>query len=191
MTTHPNPRNEPPSAQEIRSILAGVSRNPAHRDLYDLALIVATTGIRPGELYHLKWTEVDLDARSLQVLSSKSAVSRRVPFGPTVLERLIQRHAPLADTRFLLGARPDSLLRAATSRIGTASETTCGRRISLHRIRSFFFLQWVSLGGDSAALAQIAGWSMARHVSFKVFGNPGESAAAADLQEQIEKLVTS
>jgi len=82
-------RLNPPSSSEIRALLSGSRNSRANSTYYDVILIVATTGIKPGEFRQLKWLSIHDDRYFL--VSFKFGRERIVPFGPIVLKRLIER----------------------------------------------------------------------------------------------------
>jgi integrase len=184
-------RPAPPSVSEIRALLADTAATTTERNLHDVILIIATTGLRPGELAWTKWADIDFGRRRLRIRTKSSAGNRLVPFCPGVLERLIERRKQFPGAEYVLGAQPQNSLRLVSRQLRKTFEATCGLRINLHWIRHFFFTQWLNFGGDYSSLARVAGWSLSRvFPSVKVIGKY-ESDLGAVIQEQIEKSITS
>jgi integrase len=184
-------RPNPPSASEIRLLLAETPKTTADHDLHDVVLIVAGAGLRAGELRLAKWADMDFRRRCLRVRSKNSAGNRVVPFGPTVLARLIERHRQLPRAEFVLGAQPDNCLRQVSHQLRKASEAKFGRRINLHSIRHFFAAEWIQLGGQLESLARVAGWALPRVFPCLEFVTRQEPGLETVIQEQIEKSITS
>lgn len=65
-TTTPEEEREPMSPEEIKKFLSAVS---GHKD-EALYLLAVSTGLRRGELFGLKWTDLDLGARRYKVQRS-------------------------------------------------------------------------------------------------------------------------
>jgi len=61
---------------------AGQTRNPWLRPLITVAV---NTGLRRGELFNLRWADVDLERRILTLQETKDGTTARVPFNDEVL----------------------------------------------------------------------------------------------------------
>lgn len=59
-----------PTAPELREVLAGAARRDA--EVADAALVLASTGLRKGELLALRWTDIDLDSAEVHISASIS-----------------------------------------------------------------------------------------------------------------------
>ncbi|MHB1534119.1 MAG: tyrosine-type recombinase/integrase [Acidimicrobiales bacterium] len=59
-----------PTAPELREVLAGAARRDA--EVADAALVLASTGLRKGELLALRWTDIDLDSAEMHISASIS-----------------------------------------------------------------------------------------------------------------------
>lgn len=124
---------------EARRFLDAV-RNNRHQALYTLAL---TTGLRPEELYGVRWKDIDLDAGRLtvnQVLSKtrrrKGEQVDRFQFGPPKTEKsrrtidfpafvhdlLVEERSLITEARALAGARWEDNGLVFPSEIGTPLE---------------------------------------------------------------------
>jgi integrase len=124
---------------EVREFLDAVGGD-RHATLYNLAV---TTGLRPEELYGLRWKDVDIDARRLtvnQVLSKtrrkKGEEVARFQFGPPKTEKsrrtidfpefvgtmLTEERRLVIATRALAGDRWDENSLVFPSEIGTPLE---------------------------------------------------------------------
>lgn len=184
-------RPAPPSASEIRALLADTSKTATDRNLHDALLIIASTGLRPRELAQMKWADIDFGRRCLRVGTKTSTGTRLVPFGPSVLKRLTEHHEQSPGAECVFGTQPENSLRRVSSQLRNVSESQFERRINLHSLRHFFFARWMALGGQPELLARVAGCSLARLHSFRAFGCRYESGLAAVIQEQIEKSITA
>jgi integrase len=124
---------------EARTFLDSVQGH-RHETLYSLAV---TTGLRPEEMYGLRWRDVDIEARRLtvnQVLSKtrrkKGEQTARFQFGPPKTEKsrrtidfpefvaklLEKEHRRLAQTRALAGAQWKDSGLVFPSAVGTPLE---------------------------------------------------------------------
>ena len=64
----------PPTAQEVRELLAAAAAEP-DLDLY--LRLAATTGLRPGELCALRWVDLDLEAAEVRISGSATSSATR------------------------------------------------------------------------------------------------------------------
>jgi integrase len=104
-------------AEEER-LLAACTGKRAH--LRPLIVVAVDTGCRRGELFALRWTDVDLPGRRLRVLAENSKTQR---------ERFVPLTARAADELRGLssrpGATPDALVFGMTSTVKTAWKSAC------------------------------------------------------------------
>jgi integrase len=124
---------------EARTFLNAV-QGDRHETLYSLAI---TTGLRPEEIYGLRWSDVNIDARRLtvnQVLSKtrrkKGEKTARFQFGPPKTEKsrrtidfpefvaklLEKEHSRIVETRRLAGAQWKDSSLVFPSAVGTPLE---------------------------------------------------------------------
>ena len=99
---HAHPRPQTAKSQpflfnssEIRQLLEGAARlpdNPRSRlrgPTYEMIFaLLATLGLRIGEVARLQCGDVDLDRELLQIRNTKFGKSRQIPFGPRLSRRL-------------------------------------------------------------------------------------------------------
>lgn len=84
------------SKEQVHTLLAATSGTNLHGPL----LVALTTGLRPGELLNLRWSDLDLDSSepSLTVLESKTERGRRtVRLVPAAVDALKTQRQELAD----------------------------------------------------------------------------------------------
>ena len=87
--------------------LLAVTRRSTQERMYLLVLMALTTGMRKGELLGLRWSDVDLKARTAYLGHTKNGKPRYVPLTPAVVEELMKfRDAPTA--RVFPCGNPDS-----------------------------------------------------------------------------------
>jgi integrase len=102
------------SADEMKEFLA---YDPAHR-LHALWTVAAYTGVRPGELLALQWSDLDLDGEEAKVHVRRSLVrvgkdlyfagckagsARPIPLAPAVVEALRRHRTRQLEERLKLG----------------------------------------------------------------------------------------
>jgi integrase len=71
------------------------------RDPHEAVTIISNTGIRAGELYSLRWADVDVRRRKL-VVNANSFYERSVPFGPKTPQILELRREREPEAEYVL-----------------------------------------------------------------------------------------
>ena len=161
-----------------------------YNDRRDLAIVwvLATTGIRAGELVGMTLDDVDLDARTISVVG-KGNRARSVAIGDqTVLaldryQRARGKHPKHAVTAYWLGPKggiTDSGLRQIVQRCGEAAGIT---DLHPHRFRHTFAHRWLSKGGTEGGLQSAAGWR-----SPQMLARYGASAKAERARDEAARL---
>jgi integrase len=75
-------------SDDERAALLEACRKSEYRPLYLIVLFALTTGMRRGELFGLRWSDVDLDRRVAILHNTKNGDRRSVPVVPEVAEML-------------------------------------------------------------------------------------------------------
>jgi len=174
----------PVSLREFQQLLAAVGNDAVANNLRQIAAIVFYTGIRPGELKSLTWSNVDMEKCSMRV-GSKSGKQRTVPFGHEVLQILVDRAKANAGAQYVLGKSPSAILHRISRRVQALPRTTDGRKLTLYSLRHSFALRWVNAGGSLVALMVMMGFS--GHHPLKTFLSQVQAfVGAARFQSQLE-----
>ena len=79
------------SEEEARIILDELKKRD--KDLHDIALMSLLCGMREGEILNLKWSDIDMSEKRIQILNTKSYKTRHAWFGPEIEEFLKERLA--------------------------------------------------------------------------------------------------
>ena len=190
----PQPKQTVLNAKEVQKLLYE-AKSSNHR-FYPIWATALFTGMRSGELYALKWTDIDFENRRIYVTRSWN---NKAGYGPTKSQR--NRVVPISDnlkkllSEFALtkGERPPgedfvlphlqewtdgeqaAVLRRFCDRIGITS-------VKFHDLRATFITQLLLKG---APLAQVM--SMAGHTELKTT-NGYLRVAGTDLDGATERL---
>lgn len=78
-------------SDEERARLLDACRRSEYRPLYLIVLFALTTGMRRGELFGLRWHDIDLERRIAILHNTKNKDRRSVPIVPEVAE-LLREH---------------------------------------------------------------------------------------------------
>lgn len=84
-----------PTAVEVREVLAAAARRDS--EVTDAALVLASTGVRKGELLAVRWMDVDLDAAEMHISASISDGGPKVGVIRKSTKRSDWRDVPLTS----------------------------------------------------------------------------------------------
>lgn len=143
------------SREEVISLINGTYSNSGEsfRDLRELIGLISNSGMRPGELARLKWSDVDFVGGFITVKHTKTGVLRNIPLGSSFAFIVRKRHARLHGTEFVLGTEPETLLRRTTKQLRVLSERVLGRPVQLRDFLFRFYWRWIQEGSNSPTLA--------------------------------------
>jgi len=166
------------SHDEVRALLTAAARRAESRDLDDrlLEVCVATalhTGLRKGELFGLRWTDLDLNTRRLDVMRS----GEKLPKGgkprhlrlPSALIPILQEWRQRCPR-----TKEGLVFPVGTGRMGRHGEMLDLERVleqagcpplerAWHALRHTFASHYIMSGGNILALQKILGHSNIKH----------------------------
>lgn len=177
-------RRHAPTAEEFERLRAACTTP-------DDALVVEVlyfTGLRVSELLALRWQDVDLERRRLEVLRGKGGTFRVVPFPPRVQALLVAtRRAPAAPVvTSAWDARRPRAVRVVQDRLKTLGRAA-GLRYVLtpHVLRHGFARMCKVAGLRTETIARLMGHADTRPV-VAIYGWLDED----DLQREYDRYVT-
>ncbi len=138
----------------------------ARRDTAILRVFL-DTGCRLSEVTNLRFSNVDIDNQTIEVVGKGNRV-RRVTFGAKTAKALDQYHRALERERPERLEDPDGWLwvgrqgRMSTSGLTDVLHRMCDDaevpRLHWHQLRHTFAHQWLAEGGNEGDLMSLAGW---------------------------------
>jgi integrase len=148
------------SAEEEAYLFQGLSGNELVTDIVTLAL---HTGLRRGEIFNLRWFDIDFARRFIQVQESKSGKKRLVPMNETVLGMLGQmtKTSELVFPSPKTGDKLDNVRRS----FKRAVEGAGIKDFHFHDLRHTFATRMADKGADPFTLMKILGHSDIRMTS--------------------------
>ncbi len=165
----PDAEKEPEilSTQDIQKLLyiAMEERHP-WRHIWAFALL---TGMRSGELYALKWGDVDFEHRLIRVSrsyqprtkvmkSTKAGYWRDIPINDQLM-RVIDDLRPItAETGFVLPRKSDWEKGEQARILRSFCEAHKIKSVKFHTLRACFATQLLSRGVEPAKVMKVAGW---------------------------------
>jgi site-specific recombinase XerD len=155
------------SDEELRRLIKACG-GKEFRDRRDEALVrlMATTGMRAGEVCGLRIEDVDLNRGLVTVIRGKGGKGRVAPFGPDTaraIDRYIRQRRThrLSDTPPLwLGDRGAGLGYSGLDKtLKWRAELAGLKNFHLHLLRHTAASRWLARGGSEGGLMAVAGWS--------------------------------
>ena len=169
------------SDEEYRRILSWLRRPPdaddatrrqnqqnAFRGRVRVAAILEfamNTGMRPKEIYALRWTDVDWEGQQIRVHGTKTDAVRYVPMTSQIVAvlRAEQEHVAGRDFVFTKGGRPTPkiyrILREATEAVGIDYGRNVPDGLELYCARHTFTTRLLQAGLDLRTVGSITGHS--------------------------------
>jgi integrase len=183
-----NARREPAclSGDRVNSMLTYLNGGDVDPTVLEVVTIVLNTGVRPGELCQMRWSDVDLEDRHMMVKSSKSGGLRKVPFGLKTLAVLQSRASRQSSEEFVLGASPARVFRKVTIAL-RRMPTSAGTHVTFQAIRNTFAARWFLFGGVPHAFQLITGIRVGSPIR-SLLPRDGLYEVAAIFQERLEQL---
>lgn len=132
--------------------------------LRPIILMALKTGMRQGEIFNLKWKEVDLAQGTISVTHTKSKKLRQIPIHPELAEAL--RVLP-SKSAYVFGdnagnkRNPEGMIRATFEKI---TDDLGLSDLTFHGLRHNFASELVSKGADLRTVQEYLGHSSLRMV---------------------------
>jgi integrase len=83
------PRDRRPTPEELDRLLSGCDRRRSPL-LSSVILFAVETGMRRGELVATRWSDVDLEGRTLHILMAKNGHARTIPLTSAAVDILLE-----------------------------------------------------------------------------------------------------
>lgn len=87
------------SENEVERLLASCKESK-NKHLYDIVLLALCTGMRKGEIAHLKWSDIDFEGEVIKLEHTKNGDKRYVPLKNPILSLLKQKAIKSSTTPF-------------------------------------------------------------------------------------------
>lgn len=149
-----NQRTRVLSAEDERELFSALGDNGLVKNIVSLAL---HTGMRRGEIFNLKWFDVDFNRGLIQVMESKSGKKRIVPMNATI-RTMLDRLPGKAEFVFpspKTGGRLDNIKRSFRRAVEAAGISD----FRFHDLRHTAATRMADAGADAFTLASILGHS--------------------------------
>jgi integrase len=120
-----------------------------------IIITALATGLRRGELFALRWKDIDFDRRLIIVRISKSGKSRKVPFGPAVAATLDA--LPRCSEFVFPGQKKGRPLQSIYDSFHNACVAAQIEDLRFHDLRHSYASGLIEAGVDIATVSRILG----------------------------------
>jgi integrase len=145
------------SKDQLRQILSISQVDPRLRDLHEIASFISFTGIRPGELQNLCWSNVDVHKNRAFVTSNKVG-GHYLAFGAKALQILEARRGREAEANYVLGASARMLLNRISRQLSAVGNRIGTSPVSLSVLRKTFIFRLLHSGADVRSVMILCGY---------------------------------
>jgi len=145
--------------QDVKKIVrASLPRGPAKNFRNQVLLrTLLATGIRRAELANLEVEDIDWEERLIYVRKGKGGKGRIVFVDPETLN-LLKRHVDGRTSGSVFGISAHRIYCIVKS-MARAAGVRNAEKISPHKLRHTFAIQWIQRGGDIESLRRLLGHS--------------------------------
>lgn len=154
-----NTRERVLTAEECAALLSAL--RPVSEVAWSLALVSLNTGARRGELFSLRWRDVDFDQGVIRFLETKNGRTRRIPINETVRACLagIERRSDWVFAQRDGSQRIDAppVLKDAMDRLFNADVTDRRHRTTFHTLRHTAASRLVAAGVPLNVVQELLG----------------------------------
>jgi integrase len=194
--------------QEYQAIMAQLTRPPDEKDAarkqnrrnaHEGRLRVAAvfkfamnTGMRPKEIFHLQWADIDSDNRRIRVYASKTDANRYVPLTQTVQEVLESQRKYKEKRGFIFteagipSPKFYRIIRTAVEAAGIVYGKNAKKGLVLYCARHTFTTRLLQRGIDLRTVGDITGHTDRELVLHYSHVTPESTSRAAAVMDEIE-----
>lgn len=150
--------------------------------LKEMIIIALNTGMRRGEIFNLRWKDIDFNSQTLTVKKSKSGKSREIPLNPRsfhVLQEL--RKQKNSSSYVFSNPKTEKPYDNVWKSFKTASKKAGVDNLRFHDLRHTFASRLVARGADIGTVRELAGHSSITMTQRYVHSNLEAKKKAVDL----------
>lgn len=153
-------RNIVLTSQQVSTVLDTTANQPRYRDLHDAVKLMLRSGIRPGELAGLRWTDFQFGLRVMRIKDHKTGLVHGTILNPDTVATM-QARRDREDAEYVMGHFPHrALARVARQfrHLGKKLDLPSGglhilrRTANVHRLRHTYATRLANAGISSMML---------------------------------------
>src|SRR5215210_2979975 len=127
--------------------------------LRSVVIFALNTGLRRGEIFGLRWTEVDWSRNFIHVINTKTGKSRIIPLNDATRAVLRQQQEKSQSEFVFVSPRTGARLRNLRNGFGKACEDAKVFNFHFHDLRHTFASRLADAGVDAFTIAELMGHS--------------------------------
>lgn len=161
--------------------------------LRSVVIFALNTGLRRGEIFSLRWSEVDWSRNFIHVTNTKTGRSRIVPLNERTHAVLQQRQQKSQCEFVFVSRRTGTRLRNLRNGFGKACEDAKVTNFHFHDLRHTFASRLADAGVDAFTIAELLGHStleMTKRYTHATDERKARAVAALGQKPKTRKVVT-
>ena len=161
--------------------------------LRSVVIFALNTGLRRGEIFSLRWSEVDWSRNFIHVTNTKTGRSRIVPLNERTRAVLQQRQQKSQSEFVFVSRRTGTRLRNLRNGFGKACEDAKVTNFHFHDLRHTFASRLAEAGVDAFTIAELLGHStleMTKRYTHATDERKARAVAALAQKPKAGKVVT-
>ena len=127
--------------------------------LRSVVIFALNTGLRRGEIFGLRWSEVDWSRNFIHVINTKTGKSRIIPLNDATLDVLRRQKEKSRSDFVFVSPRTGARLRNLRNGFGKACEDAKVLNFHFHDLRHTFASRLADAGIDAFTIAELMGHS--------------------------------
>jgi integrase len=128
-----------------------------HKDLKPIVVIALHTGMRRGEIFNLKWEQVDLRHGFILLDTSKNGERREIPINTTLEYLFKEMEQRSVESEYVFAGKTGKPLTDIKKGFHTALRRACIHDFRFHDLRHTFASQLVMAGIDITSVKELLG----------------------------------
>ena len=158
-----------------------------------VVIFALNTGLRRGEIFSLRWSEVDWSRNFIHVTNTKTGRSRIVPLNERTRAVLQQRQQKSKCEFVFVSRRTGTRLRNLRNGFGKACEDAKVTNFHFHDLRHTFASRLADAGVDAFTIAELLGHAtleMTKRYTHATDERKHRAVAALGQKPKTRKVVT-
>ena len=143
--------------EEIRRLLLAAEESKA-RHLSPILVMALDTAMRRGEIFNLRWEDLDFERRAIQVKKTKNDQPREVPMTDRLYETLWDWKKKSLDTEYVFANTNGKSISTVRTAFTVALRKAGIKDFRFHDLRHTAASQMYMAGLDIKLIKEIGGW---------------------------------
>ncbi|HEX8174039.1 MAG TPA: site-specific integrase [Pyrinomonadaceae bacterium] len=159
--------------------------------LRSVVIFALNTGLRRGEIFSLRWSEVDWSRNFIHVINTKTGKSRIIPLNDATRDVLLRQQKKSESEFVFVSPRTGARLRNLRNSFGKACEDAKVLNFHFHDLRHTFASRLADAGVDAFTIAELMGHSTLEMTKrYTHVTDERKRKAVAALKKPARKVVT-